>query len=233
MRRRDIMLAALGVGALGVAEALKPRKRLILLKGEKLSEALPTTFGAWESQTASGLVTPEQAGRLARTLYSEIVQRTYLDKASGAEVMLLVAYGDTQSDLLQLHRPESCYPAVGFTIELTQPLDVSLGGPAPLPARRVIATTEDRRENIVYWSRLGERLPRDGKEQRADRLANAMQGYVPDGILVRCSVLGDSDTGFATLERFVPEMLRATRKAVRPALIGTKLSDELAVTHRA
>lgn len=233
MRRRDVVLSGLGVGALATAEGLKPRKRLILLKGEKLADVLPPTFGAWESQTASGLVTPEQAGRLARTLYSEIVQRTYLDKARGAEVMLLVAYGDTQSDLLQLHRPESCYPAVGFKIELTQPFDLPLGGHALLPARRVIATTEDRRENIVYWSRMGERLPRNGEEQRADRLANAMQGYVPDGILVRCSVLGNSDDGFAVLQRFVPEFLRATRGAVRPALIGTKLSDELAVTQQA
>jgi EpsI family protein len=233
MRRRDLVLGALGVSALAVSEALKPRKRLILLKGEKISEALPATFGAWDSQTASGLVTPEQAGRLARTLYSEIVQRTYLDKASGAEVMLLVAYGDTQSDLLQLHRPESCYPAVGFKIELTQPFDVPLGGKVFLPARRVIATTDDRRENIVYWSRMGERLPRNGEEQRADRLANAMQGYVPDGILVRCSVLGNSDDSFAVLQRFVPELLRATRGGVRPALIGTKLSDQLATMRQA
>lgn len=223
-----MMLAGLGVGALALAEGLKPRKRLILLKGQTLEEALPVAFGEWESQTASGLVTPEQAGRLAKTLYSEIVQRTYLDQASGAEVMLLVAYGDTQSDLLQLHRPESCYPAVGFTIELSEPLDVALSGRASLPARRVIATTEDRRENIIYWSRLGERLPRDGEQQRADRLANAMEGYVPDGILVRCSALGDSAGAFAILERFVPDLLRAASGGARPALVGTKLSNELA-----
>ena len=233
MRRRDIMLAGLGVAALGVAEVLKPRKRLILLKGQTLAEALPVTFGAWESQTAEGLVTPEQAGRLARTLYSEIVQRTYLDRDSGAEVMLLVAYGDTQSDLLQLHRPESCYPAVGFTIESSRPLDLLLANQVTLPARRVVAVTEDRRENIVYWSRLGERLPRDGEEQRADRLANAMEGYVPDGILVRCSVLGDSDQAFAVLDRFVPELLRATTRPMRPALVGTKLADQIAKTQQA
>lgn len=233
MRRRDVVLAGLGVSALALAEGLRPRKRLILLKGKSLDAALPATFGDWESQTASGLVAPEQAGRLARTLYSEIVQRTYLEKSSGAEVLLLVAYGDTQSDLLQLHRPESCYPAVGFTIELTQPLDLPLGDQVSLPARRVIATTEERRENIVYWSRLGERLPRDGEQQRADRLANAMEGYVPDGILVRCSVLGDSEGAFATLQRFVPELLRATSGASRPALIGTKLSNELAQVRQA
>jgi len=232
MRRRDIVLAALGVGALATAEGLKPRKRLVLLKGQTIAEALPTGFGHWESQTAEGLVTPEQAGRLARTLYSEIVQRTYLDRSTGAEVMLLVAYGDTQSDLLQLHRPESCYPAVGFTIEASRPLDVPIGEGAILPARRVIATTEDRRENIVYWSRLGERLPRDGEQQRADRLANAMEGYVPDGILVRCSVLGESSVAFGVLDRFIPDMLRATSGGARPALIGTKLSNELAKTYR-
>lgn len=227
-KRRDLILAGLGVAALGAAEWLRPRKRLVLLKSSiKIDDVLPQKFGSWQAQPSSGLVGPEMAGRLARTLYSETVQRVYDDSAGGARVMLLAAYGDTQSDLLQLHRPESCYPAVGFTVTLSKTDNVPVGR-GILPARRVIAVANEQAENIVYWTRLGERIPQSAGQQRDARLQNAIEGYVPDGILVRCSVVGDSDASFDVLHRFVPEMLAAARKDGRPALIGTKLSRQIA-----
>lgn len=227
-RRRDLILAGLGVGALATAEVLRPRRRLVLLKSNiKIEDVLPQSFGTWQAQASSGLVGPEMAGRLAKTLYSETVQRTYDDSVSGATVMLLAAYGDTQSDLLQLHRPESCYPAVGFTLNLSRPDNLPVGR-GVLPARRVIATAGERTENIFYWTRLGERIPQSGGQQRNARLQNAMEGFVADGILVRCSVVGEPEASFKVLHRFVPQMLAAARSDGRPALIGTKLSRQIA-----
>lgn len=226
LRRRDMILAGLGVAALGTSEALRPRERLVLLKNGTIAEAIPPQFGNWISNNAD-LVSPEQAGRLAKTLYSETVGRAYDNTADGSTVLILAAYGDTQSDLLQLHRPESCYPAVGFSLEMTQPTKVNLGD-GQLPGRRVIAKIEERVENIIYWTRLGERLPQSGGEQRDARLANSIDGFVADGILVRCSVVGESAQAFATLERFIPEMLRSVRNDLRPALIGTRLAQRVA-----
>src|SRR5262249_35544606 len=153
-------------------------------------DAMPAAFGSWTSEGSSGLVSPEQAGRLARTLYSEIVQRVFTDTITGAQVMLLAAYGDTQSDLLQLHRPESCYPALGFNITSTKAAEIPIGPHLAVPGRKVVAETEDRRENISYWTRIGEYLPQSAKEQRQVRLVNALRGYVADGILFRCSLIG-------------------------------------------
>lgn len=223
MRRRDLLFAGLAVGAFATAEALRPRRKLRLLKGGTIAEAIPEKFGGWDAH-ADNLVSPEQAGRLAKTLYSEIVGRTYVHEESGAAVMLLAAYGDTQSDLLQLHRPESCYPAVGFALQSAKSVALPLGGTVVLPAREVVATLQDRTENIVYWTRMGEQLPRTGGEQRDARLANSIQGVIPDGILVRCSVVGSTKPSFAVLGSFVPEMLKAVRPSFRPALIGTQLS---------
>jgi EpsI family protein len=227
IRRRDAILAGLGLSALGLAEALRPRENLKLLKaGGTIDKALPRRFGAWESQD-SDLVSPAQAGRLATSLYSETIGRTYYNTATGAEVFVLAAYGDTQSDLLQLHRPESCYPAVGFTLTLSQPTSVPVGT-SRIPGRRVIAEMEDREENIIYWSRLGERLPQDGGDQRTARLLNAMDGFVADGILVRLSALGPRAPAFALLEQFIPQMLRAAPKDLLPALVGTDLARRIA-----
>ena len=226
IRRRDLMLAGLGLGALGAAEALRPRRKLVLLKNGTIDEALPREFGSWTSQV-SNLVSPEQAGRLANSLYSEIVGRTYFNEDNHSAVMMMVAYGDTQSDLLQLHRPESCYPAVGFTLDLSRPATLALAEGAVIPGRQVIASMQDRSEKIFYWARLGERLPQSGGDQQAARLRNAMEGYVADGILVRCSALGEPDQAFAMMDSFVRELLRSMPRDKLPALIGTNLAQKV------
>ncbi len=226
--RRDLIIGGLALTAAGVAEALRPRKRLVLLRKGTIAQAMPTSFGDWTAEGSNGLVSPAQAGRLSRTLYSEIVQRVYSETKSGAEVMLLAAYGDTQSDLLQLHRPESCYPAVGFNIASSKAAQIPIGAGVTLPGRRVVATTEDRRENIVYWTRIGESLPQTAGEQRNARFSDAVHGYVSDGILFRCSVLGDSDRAFAILDEFTPAVVGSTNRAQRAALIGDRLAKQLA-----
>lgn len=229
MNRRDLLIAGLSVGALGAAEAIRPRKRLVLLRDTTVEATIPQRFGSWESETVDNLVNPQLAGRLAKTLYSETVARVYYETTTGSAVMLLAAYGDTQSDLLQLHRPESCYPAVGFSLALAESVMLPLPGGAVLPARHVIATTQERSENIVYWTRMGNLLPQTGGEQRMARLENAVKGYVPDGILVRCSTVGESGPGFKLADRFVGEMLRAVAPAKRPPLVGDTLSRQIAV----
>lgn len=227
LRRRDALLAGLGLGALGLSEVLRPRRRLILLKTGNIDGAMPREFGDWAAHDAD-LVSPATAGRLAKSLYSETVGRAYENQVDGSTVMILAAYGDTQSDLLQLHRPEICYPAVGFDLKLSEPTTVALGGGASLPARKVIAASDDYIENIIYWTRLGERLPQSGGDQRDARLANAMEGYVADGILMRFSATGESSNSFKLLERFIPPFLRAVKANGRPALIGTRLARALA-----
>jgi len=228
MRRRELVIGGLAVAAAAGAEALRPHRKLILLKGGKIDALMPKKFGDWTAEGSSGLVSPDQAGKLARTLYSEIVERIYHEGESGAAVMLLAAYGDTQSDLLQLHRPESCYPAVGFTLESSKPAQIVLRNGAGIPAREVVAVTEDRRENILYWTRIGERLPQSDGEQRTARFRNALDGYIADGILFRCSALGNSAACFKMLNAFVPALLNATPAEVRPALVGTRLAQQIA-----
>lgn len=228
MRRRDLVLGGLAIAAAAGAEAWRPRNRLLLLKkGNTIESTIPMAFAGWEAEAVSDLVGPEQAGRLAQSLYSEIVTRVYFEETTGAAVMLLCAYGDTQSDLLQLHRPESCYPAVGFTLRSAESVELPLPGGEPLPVRRVVAFTEQRTENIVYWTRMGETLPQTGGEQRIARLKNAVQGYIPDGILVRCSVLGEAARAFPIADRFVRAMLQATPRNLRPALVGTELARRI------
>lgn len=230
MKRRDIVFGAMGLTALGLAEALRPRKRLMLLHSGTIATALPLEFGVWSAQDSDNLVNPATAGRLTRALYSQLVMRVYSNLKTGDDVMLLAAYGDTQSDLLQLHRPESCYPAVGFTLRRSEPTLLDLGGGAKLPIRRVVATQEGRVENIVYWTRMGEALPQSGPEQRSQRISNSIHGFIPDGILMRASLVGDPDVSFKVLDRFVPDLLRAIAPGLRMAFVGTTLANAITQT---
>lgn len=225
--RRALLLSALGVAAAAGAEALRPRKRLVLLRSGTLEDGIPKRVGRWSAETTDGLVSPEMAGKLASALYKEIVARTYFDDERGQGVMMLLAYGDTQSDLLQLHRPETCYPAVGFALESSQPVDLPIGQDARLPARRVVAVTQQRRENILYWTRMGETLPQSLTAQREARFENALHGFVADGVLARFSVLGDTDDAFEVLDAFIPQFLKLVPATLRPAIIGTTLARKL------
>jgi len=226
--KRDLLFGALCVSAAAGAYALKPRKRLVLLKEGKIADAVPVNFGAWSAENSDGLVQPKTEGELAATLYSEMVGRIYHNSVDGSAIMMLIAYGDTQSDLLQLHRPESCYPAVGFNLVSSKPVAVKLLGGGLLPARRVVARTSDRQENIVYWARMGEYLPASASEQREVRLRTAMEGFVPDGALVRFSIVDDeADRAFTRMDRFIPELLSAIVADKRAALVGTALAKQV------
>jgi EpsI family protein len=225
--RRELLLGGLAVAALAASEALRPRRRFKLLQSGTIADRIPATIGPWVLEGVNGLVGADNPGQLERALYSEIVSRIYRNQESGAEIMLLAAYGDTQSDLLQLHRPEACYPAVGFNIASSQPYRLALPGGAVLPVRHVVATINDRTENILYWTRMGENIPQSGRDQRVARLENAFRGLVTDGILVRLSMLGDSQKAFQILDEFTPQMLEQIARPKRPALIGTRLSQQM------
>ena len=225
--RRDLLIGGASVAAAGLSYGLKPRRRVSLLGKEKMEAIVPVSIPGWSAAASEGLVKPKVEG-LAATLYNEIVQRTYIGEAIDAEIMLLIAYGGTQSDVLQLHRPEVCYPALGFSIESKRAAALPLPGGGVLPTVQIVAVAGERRENIVYWTRLGEALPTDSSQQRAILLQDAMKGFIPDGVLVRASTIhADPQAGFKVLSAFVPALIAAVPAASRPALVGTKAATSM------
>ncbi|HEX7885722.1 MAG TPA: EpsI family protein [Phenylobacterium sp.] len=220
--RRDLIIAGACVVAAGAAAALKPRREVPLLKNAKLADVIPASFAGWTSEDVGDPYAVNGEGTLAAKLYNELVTRRYVNAAGDAQVMALFAYGGRQSDQLQLHRPEVCYPAFGYNLTRNEPLDLPVGGRAIVPARRLAAAAEGRAESIIYWSRMGEMIPRDGGEQRKARLEIAMQGIIPDGLLSRFSAPGDyPENDWKTIEGFVVELIAAVRPDMRKVLIGT------------
>jgi len=228
IQRRDLLIGGACLAAAGAAYALEPRKRLTLLPNGKMEQLLPLELPGWSARSVDDLVRPKTEDELAAKLYSEMVGRIYTEAATGDQVMMLVAYGDTQSDLLQLHRPEVCYPAIGFEILANKLTRIPLAGGAMVPVRQLVAKAPGRQECIVYWTRMGEYLPSSGSEQREVRLKTAMEGYVPDGGLFRFSMISqDADASFAKMDSFIPTLLNAVSPDKRRALIGTRLAKTM------
>lgn len=228
--RRELLFGAGCAAALGAAEALRPRGTLRLMPaGAKLETIVPSRFAAWQAGMGGDIVLPQTPGSLADRLYSDRLARSYRrERPEQDDVMLLIAYGAAQSDVLQLHRPEVCYPAVGFTIAMRRLVALPIGPGAVVPAVMLTATAGDRIEDILYWTRLGEALPQTGSEQRWARLRNAMAGYVADGVLVRASATRvDATPRFPVLSTFLQEMARGMSAGARPALIGSAASASL------
>jgi EpsI family protein len=215
------------MAAAGSAFALKPRHRLRLAGSAKLDTVIPRQFGGWVEQPSEALIKPEDEDDLAARLYSEVVGRVYVNK-SGATVMVLIAYGDTQNDLLQLHRPEVCYPAFGFEIEGSRKVAIPLGGDVDLPARSLVAASAQRTEQILYWTRIGEHLPTDNREQRIAKLEDQFAGIVPDGVLVRISTVGnDAEAALSVNRSFARELVHAIPAGQRAVLIGSAAAHAL------
>jgi EpsI family protein len=224
MNRRDMLLGGAMLGAAGGALALTPRNRLVLLGDVLLDEIVPKQVDDWVYMPSTDFVMPKSVGSLSDRLYSQTVTRLYVSPTR-LPMMLVMAYGAVQNDLLQLHRPETCYAAVGFTISQSQLHNIPIGGQAELPVRQLTAISDTREEQISYWTRIGDDLPTDGRAQRRVKLAQQMRGYLADGILVRVStVAGNFPQVFDQLSHFSTEMIHAVDPSHRQALIGRPLA---------
>jgi EpsI family protein len=230
INRRDLLIGGACLATAAAAEGLRPHRRVTLLGDRQLETLIPKSFGRWQAREADGIVTPESEDSLAARLYNQSVGRIYAGPDNGL-VMLLIAYGNTQSDTLQLHRPEVCYPAFGFTIAENRPAEFDLGHGAVVPGRNLVATSPGREERISYWTRIGEYLPTSNSEQRQMKFRIALSGVIPDGVLVRISNMRTEDAeGFGLNERFAADLLNAVTPAVRPALITSDLARRMSAT---
>jgi EpsI family protein len=228
--RREVLIGAACVLSSGTAMALKPRQKISLLPdGTKLSDVLPRKFGRWDSRDVSDLYAAETPDSLLARLYGQTVGRLYVDRQSGSEIMMLMAHGDSQSNELQLHRPEVCYPAFGFALTASSPLELKIGKGITLPARRLLAQSSLQRQAVLYWTRMGEAFPVSVTEQRLTRLNAAMHRYIPDGLLARFSMVEeDAARAFATISAFIPALLAQVPNDRRSVFVGTIRAQELA-----
>jgi EpsI family protein len=192
----------------------------------KLATLVPPQIGAWrESDGNFAAVDPGDIGeeRTAANSYDQIVSRSYIHP-DGTEIILTLAYGRVQEQELKIHSPELCYSAQGFLLADDRAIRLDGGR---LPGRTFVATRPERNEIVAYWVRIGDVTTSTSLGVRLALLRLGVRHMVPDGILVRGSIVSagvpnskDSRTAEARLADFLDAVVRAVPASQRWILVG-------------
>jgi EpsI family protein len=221
--RRAAIAAILMVGTAAAGEALVPTKRMAEMRGHfKLDELVPTTFGDWrtDDHSAGGIVNPQTEAMLNR-LYSQLLDRVYIDTA-GHRIMVSIAYGDDQADdSVQLHYPEVCYPAQGFQLKGNRKEIIQLGQGTVKVRRLETQFGESRFEPVTYWTIIGDQQSLGGWDRKMAEIRHGLRGEVVDGLLFRVSSIDrDTANGFHVQDTFIRDLTSAMSPAARRQLVG-------------
>ena len=215
--RREILIGSACLATAAAAFVRLPRRHVAYLGTSKLEQLVPARFAGWEFATQSGLVLPPD-DQLRDQVYSQLLTRSYMGPG-GREMMLLIAYNAAQDGVVQIHRPEVCYPASGFQLTENQAHATRLSADITIPSRFILAENAVRRERIVYWTRVGPDFPRKWAEQRLAVFEQNMRGDIPDGLLVRISSV-DEGVGVEALDQFARDLFANVGQTMQMVLGG-------------
>ena len=220
-RRQAAIVLVSAVCTAALAGALVPTIRVADTRPKTpLSELVPASFGEWVEDRSMPVVlpAPDVQANLNK-VYNQVLARTYVNK-QGYRIMLSVAYGGDQSDGMQVHRPEVCYPAQGFEVQRVWADDVQLADRS-IPVTRATTRLGPRIEPLTYWIINGEQVIRPGFGARLVQLQYTMRGKIPDGMLVRVSSIDpEMKRAFEMQDRFSRDMAQALDPAFRIRIVG-------------
>lgn len=219
---RTLLIGLCMLAAAGMAYAMKPTRHAAAADKFNLETAIPRQFGAWteEQQQQIRLVDPRQQETIDR-LYSQVLMRSYVN-GEGTRVMLAIAYGSDQSDDLQVHRPEVCYPAQGAQLLTTTNASLPTQW-GEIPIRRLTTQLGPRHEPVTYWVMVGDQAIIGGLQGKLAQLSYGFRGQIPDGMLVRASTIdSDDERAFTQQAQFLQDMLAAVPPESRKRLAGVQ-----------
>lgn len=172
-----------------------------------LEAMVPRQFGQWQAIDDNAAILPNPEDEAAATaVYEHVVSRTYV-RPDGAFVMFVLAHGRSDSGLLVLHRAEVCYAAQGFTVEPKGASKVPVKGGAA-EATRMVATRDDRREQVSYWATVAGQQTDLGIAQKLRVLNARLHGGRLDAFLVRGSTISTNDgPAFSLVDEFLSEVI--------------------------
>jgi EpsI family protein len=228
---RAALIAGAALAAVACASPLLEPHRMLAreLPPLHLEADVPSQFGGWHVDDSMRAVLPSpDVQRQMDEVYSQQLSRTYVN-AAGQHVMLVIAYGEDQVGKTSVaHLPDACYPAQGFIVSQRAARPVPLAGRPVLPVNRLVATKSNRIEPITYWTVVGNSTFASDFERRVSRLTSAVEGVIPDGMLVRVSTIdADESRAFAVQDEFVAALRSALTAQVQPRVFGAS-PDRLA-----
>ena len=220
--RKSLLLLVLMLATAVLAIVLRPSARITDERPPiDLKNLIPAQFGDWheDPQSAAYVVNPQQKELIDR-IYNQTLSRTYIN-AKGYRVMLSIAYGGDQSDSMQVHKPEVCYPAQGF--ELLNTTAAALASPfGPLAVKQIDTRLGQRREPITYWITVGDQIVQSAIDKKLVEMRFRFTGKIPDGLLFRVSSIDpEIARAYAIHASFINQLLAAVTPEQRLRLAGS------------
>jgi len=218
---KNMILLLLMLLSAGLGFAMRPT---IVIADElppiDLKTMVPAAFGEWQEDTnqASQILDPERQATI-QLLYSQTLSRTYVNR-EGYSIMLSIAYGKNQSNALQLHKPDLCYPAQGFTVTATRPTTVNIFS-RPISAVQLETNLGLRFEPLTYWTVVGDQVTTTSMNKKIAEMRYALMGRIPDGMLVRISSIDrNAQKAYAMQKQFSTDMVAAIAPEHRSRFVG-------------
>ena len=205
------------------AFALRPTQKMSEQKQQFNIEAMiPHEFGDWkEDQASNGLLVDPSVTESVNKVYLQSLSRSYIN-SKGQRIMLAIAYGGDQNDMMQVHKPEICYTAQGFHVENSHdsPFRTDFGS---FTVRKMLAVKGARLEPVTYWVTIGNKVAVNPIQWRLERIRYGLTGVVPDGLLFRVSTIGENiDDEYSVQQQFVAELMNKIAPDARERLLGIK-----------
>ncbi|MGB7407657.1 MAG: exosortase-associated protein EpsI, V-type [Pontixanthobacter sp.] len=217
--RRNVLIGAALAASSGIAFARRPTIANPIIPQDTFEEWVPENFGPWTTAARSGVLLPPPDA-LRDRLYDNLVTRVYTAPAM-PPVMLLLAYNNAQDGVVQVHRPEVCYPVGGFVLSETRDFDLPVGNMV-VPSNIFTATGPERLEQVAYFTRMGTAFPRNWADQRIAVMKANLSGYIPDGMMMRASALGiDQQPAKALLADFSAQFIASSAPKLQKLMIGS------------
>ena len=164
-------------------------------------------------------------------LYKQTLSRIYINAAE-ERIMLSIAYGDNQSDILEMHFPEACYPSQGYEVTDGKNAVIKTGF-GSLRVRNLMTILGDRTEPLTYWVMVGNRNVINRNEAKLARLSYGLHGQIADGLIFRVSTITtDAEAGYAKQRNFVNDLLNSMHAKDRVRLTGLTALKENKLTNK-
>lgn len=224
LTRRSVLFGGVALASAAAAVQLQPRTRLSDQRlPVRLESQVPQAFGNWKllPGVVPVLPNPELQASLD-ALYSQTLARAYVGPAD-EKVMLSIAYGsDQSSEATAVHRPEFCYAAQGFRVQVVDKTWLDLGS-RRLQAQALLTSLGTRIEPVLYWITLDQQAMLPGISRKLGQLSLGLRGYIPDGMLVRVSSISAPDgidDAFRVQRRFLADLFEVMPPPVRERYFG-------------
>lgn len=218
---KSILILLVLILSFALSVVLKPNKKIVdssLMPN--FEDMIPREFGSWKVDTKLPMILgdPAMEGKL-NAIYSQNLSRTYVNE-SGVRIMLSIAYGVDQSDSMQVHKPEVCYPAQGFVINSIAKGLLNVAN-KQIPVTYLDTAMNSRREFVTYWILVGDEVVDGGMQRKLKQLEYGLQGIVADGLLFRVSSLGSAgEEEFLYQKEYIHSLLSSMGSNDRSMLIG-------------